>query len=128
MKKLLIYILGGSTLFALALSLKSCSGDKTLKVATEKTQYRNIMETVSADGNIQPTTIVKISPDVPGQIIELPVVEGQRVKKDVLLAKIFPDTYRSALDQAQAVYNSSKAALSNAQAQLISLQAQDANQ
>ncbi len=128
MKKIFIYILGGSLLFALALSLKSCSSDKTLKVTTEKAQYRNILETVSADGNIQPTTIVKISPDVPGQIIELPVMEGQRVKKNDLIAKIFPDTYRSAVDQAEATYNSSKAALSNAQAQLVSSQAQDENQ
>lgn len=128
MKKLFLYIIGGSVLLALTLALKSCSGDKTLKVTTEKVQYRNIMETVSADGNIQPTTIVKISPDVPGQIIELPVVEGQRVKKDALLAKIFPDNYRSALDQAEAAYNSSKAAVSNAQAQLISSQGQYNNQ
>lgn len=128
MKKIFLYILGGSLLFALTIILKSCSGDKTLKVTTEKVQYRNIMETVSADGNIQPTTIVKISPDVPGQIIELPVVEGQRVKENDLLAKIFPDNYRSALDQAEAAYNSSKAAVSNAQAQLISSQGQYDNQ
>lgn len=128
MKKIFLYILGGSILFAASLFLKSCSGDKTLKVSTEKAQTRTIMETVSADGNIQPTTIVKISPDVPGQIIELPVQEGQRVKKDDLLVRIFPDTYRSALEQAQAVYNSGKASLSNAQAQLVSSQAQFDNQ
>ena len=52
MKKIFLYIIGGSALFAVALSLKSCSGDKSLKVTTEKVQYRNIMETVSADGNI----------------------------------------------------------------------------
>jgi HlyD family secretion protein len=128
MKKIFLYIIGGSVLFASVLALKSCSSDKTLKVTTEKVAYRQIMETVSADGNIQPTTIVKISPDVPGQIIELPVVEGQRVQKDVLLAKIFPDNYRSAVDQAEAAYNSSKAAMSNAEAQLVSSQAQDDNQ
>ncbi len=128
MKKLLIYILGGSLAFALALSLKSCSSDKILKVSTEKAQTREIMETVSADGNIQPTTIVKISPDVPGQIIDLPVQEGDRVKKDVLLVKIFPDTYKSALDQSLATYNSAKAAMSNAEAQLVSSQAQADNQ
>lgn len=128
MKKIFLYILGGTMLFILTLSLKSCSGDKALKVSTEKAQYRNIMETVSADGNIQPTTIVKISPDVPGQIIELPVSEGQRVTKDMLLAKIFPDNYRSAVDQAEAAYNSSKAAMSNAEAQLASSQAQYNNQ
>src|ERR1700722_11116471 len=128
MKKIFLYILGGSLLFALTLMLKSCSGDKSLKVTTEKAQSRNIMETVSADGNIQPTTIVKISPDVPGQIIELPVKEGQKVKKGDLLAKIFPDTYRSQFEQAEATYNSSKSAGANAEAQLASAQAQYDNQ
>lgn len=128
MKKIFLYILGGSVLLALTIMLKSCSSDKTLKVTTEKVQYRNIMETVSADGNIQPTTIVKISPDVPGEIVELPVLEGQRVKQGDLLAKIFPDNYRSAVDQAEATFNSSKAAVSNAQAQLISAQGQEENQ
>ncbi len=128
MKKLFLYLLAGSLLFTLTLALKSCSSDKVLKVTAEKVQYRNIMEAVSADGNIQPTTIVKISPDVPGQIIELPVAEGQRVKKDILLAKIFPDNYRSALDQAEAAYNSSKAAVSNSQAQLASSKGQYDNQ
>jgi len=127
MKKLLVYIGSGIGLFAMALMLKSCSGNQLIKVSTEKVQYRDIIETVAADGNIQPTTIVKISPDVPGQVTELPVVEGQRVKKGDLLAKIFPDIYASAYDQATASYNSSKAAITYAEAQLISSQAQDSN-
>lgn len=97
-------------------------------MSTDKVQYRNITESVSADGNIEPTTIVKISPDVPGQITDLPVVEGQRVKQGDLLAKIFPDIYRSAYDQASASYSSSKAAITNAEAQLVSSQAQYDNQ
>jgi HlyD family secretion protein len=91
MKKVFVYIGVGALMFAGALMLKSCSGNQLIKVSTDKVQYRDITETVSADGNIQPTTIVKISPDVPGQITELPVKEGQRVKKGDLLVKIFPD-------------------------------------
>src|ERR1700683_3164342 len=128
MKKIIIYIVGGCFAFASALSLKSCSGDKAIKVATEKASYRDIMESVSSDGNIQPTTLVKISPDVSGEIIELPVHEGQRVKKGDLLVKIFPDIYKSAYDQAEAAYNSSKAAITNAESQLTSSQAQFDNQ
>ena len=111
-------------MFALAIMLKSCSGNQVIKVSTEKVQYRDITASVSADGNIQPTTIVKISPDVPGQITELPVVEGQRVKKGDLLVKIYPDVYVSAYDQAEALYNSSKASITNSEAQLASSQAQ----
>src|SRR5690348_12443957 len=124
MKKVFIYIGAGIVMFATALMLKSCSGNQLIKVSIDKVQYRDITETVSADGNIQPTTIVKISPDVPGQITELPVKEGQRVKKGDLLVKIFPDIYVSAYDQATAAYNSSKAAITNAEAQLTSSQAQ----
>lgn len=124
MKKVFIYIGSGIALFVMALLLKSCSGNELVKVSTDKAQYRDIISTVSADGNIQPTTIVKISPDVSGQITELPVKEGQRVKKGDLLAKIFPDIYSSAYDQATAAYNSSKAAITNAEAQLASSQAQ----
>lgn len=128
MKKLFIYIGTGIGLLAMVLMLKSCSANQAVKVSTEKAKYRNITETVSADGNIQPTTIVKISPDVPGQITDLPVTEGERVKEGDLLAKIFPDIYKSAYDQAEASYNSSKSAITNAEAQLASSQAQYNNQ
>jgi len=128
MKKIIIYIVTGCLALCLTLVLKSCTNSAAIKVTTEKVQYKNITESVSSDGNIQPTTIVKISPDVSGEIVELPVHEGQRVKKGDLLAKIFPDVYRSAFDQAEAAYNSSKAAITNAQAQLASSQAQFDNQ
>jgi len=122
-----LYIIGGTAFFCVALMLKSCSGDKAIKVSTEKVQYRDIIETVSADGNIQPTVIVKISPDVPGQITDLPVIEGQRIKKGDLLAKIYPDVYSSAYEQASALYKSSEASITNSEAQLASLQAQHDN-
>jgi HlyD family secretion protein len=128
MKKIFIYIVTGCAALAVVLMLKSCSGGAAIKVTTEKATYGNIIESVSSDGNIQPTTIVKISPDVSGEIVDLPVHEGQRVKKGDVLAKIFPDVYRSAFDQAEAAYNSSKAAITNAQAQLASSQAQYDNQ
>src|SRR5580658_4461506 len=100
MKKLIIYLLiGAGTLALVVIILKSCSGNKAIKVATEKAEYRDLIETVSADGNIQPTNLVKISPDVPGQIVELPVHEGQRVKAGDLLAKIYPDIYKSTYQQ-----------------------------
>jgi len=41
----------------------------------------DITETVSATGKIKPELEVSISPEVPGEIIELPIKEGQSVKK-----------------------------------------------
>ena len=56
------------------------TGDQ-LEVETVTIQVHTIVETVNASGKIQPAVDVKISPEVSGEIIALPVVEGQAVKK-----------------------------------------------
>src|SRR5215208_4673682 len=52
-----------------------------IEIQTEKVARRNLTELVVANGKIQPVIQVKISPEVSGEIIELAVKEGQRVKK-----------------------------------------------
>ncbi|HTV63693.1 MAG TPA: efflux RND transporter periplasmic adaptor subunit [Verrucomicrobiae bacterium] len=87
-------------------------------VQTERVARRNITETVVANGKIYPVVEVHISPEVSGEIIELPVKEGQHVKKGDLLLKINPDVYVAALNQAQASYESQLAAEAQAVANL----------
>jgi HlyD family secretion protein len=99
-------------------------GDKGVMISTAKVTRRDIVEKVSASGKIYPTTEVKISPDVPGEIIELNVHEGDSVSKGQLLVRIKPDDYVAALDRAVASLNNMKANVLNAQAQLIQYQAQ----
>jgi HlyD family secretion protein len=77
-----------------------------IAVATEKVTRRNITEIVVANGKIEPVVQVKISPEVSGEIIELPVKEGQNVKKGDLLFKIKPDNYLAARNSAEANYKS----------------------
>ena len=91
----------------------------TIKVATEKVSVNPIIEAVTANGKIQPETEVKISPDVSGEIVELNVKEGDFVQKGTLLFKIKPEIYVSARDRAAATLNSTKARLSQVEAQLI---------
>lgn len=67
--------------------------EKPIEVQTEKVKRRDLTELVVATGRIQPVLQVKISPEVSGEIIELPVKEGQDVKKGDLLMKIKPDFY-----------------------------------
>ena len=81
-------------------------GAEKKQVATEKVTKQDIIEVVSASGKIQPEVEVKISPDVSGEIVELNVKEGDRVKKGQLLANILPDIYQSYLDRANAALNS----------------------
>src|ERR1700736_7023093 len=62
--------------------------EKPIPVTTEKAARRTILQIVSATGKVQPETEVKISPEVAGGVIELPVGDGQDVKKRGLLGKI----------------------------------------
>lgn len=97
------------------------------KVSTEKITKRTIIETVAASGKIQPETEVKISPDVPGEIIELPVKEGDKVKKGQLLVKIDPDIQQSNVERLEAALNTAKANVANAKSRLAQVQSQYEN-
>jgi len=99
-------------------------GDEARKVTVEKVILRDIVETVSASGKIQPEVAIKISPDVSGEIVELPVKEGDRVSKGQLLARILPDIYQSYVDRSVAALNSSKANVANAKSRLTQVQSQ----
>lgn len=98
-----------------------------LKVSTEKSEPRDIIGTVSANGNIQPEIEVIINPDASGEIVALYVKEGNQVKKGDLLAKINPEFYQSSLDKALATLNTQKANLANMNARLAQVEAQFIN-
>src|SRR2546422_707159 len=83
--------------------------EKPIPVTTEKAVRKTILQTVSATGKIQPEVEVKISPEVAGEIIELPVEDGIRVKKSDLLVKIKPDSYKALLEQQEAAISAAKA-------------------
>lgn len=121
-KKLTRYIIIGAVVLIIFLIVGKKAGwfgkDELQKVAIEKPADRRIVEYVSANGKIQPVTEVKISSDVSGEIVELPVKEGQRVKRGDLLFKVKPDMYISQRDRATAALNSAKTRISQAQVQL----------
>lgn len=77
-----------------------------------------IVETVAATGKIQPATEVKLSSEVSGEIIELPIVEGQLVEKGDLLVRINPDLYQSSLQRSRAGLQNVKAGHAQAEASL----------
>jgi len=83
--------------------------EKPIPVTTEPAIRKTIVQTVSATGKIQPEVEVKISPEVAGEITELPVEDGMRVKKGDLLLKIKPDSYKALLEQQEAAISAAKA-------------------
>jgi HlyD family secretion protein len=98
------------------------SREKPITVTVERAAERKIVQIVSATGKVQPETEVKISPEVAGEIIDLPVVDGQPVKKDDLLIRIKPDNYQAQVAQQEAAISAAKAISVQNQAQLIKAQ------
>lgn len=90
----------------------------TISVQTENVSRRSLTELVVANGKIQPVVQVVINPEVSGEITDLPVKEGQRVKKGDLLLKIKPDNYIAASNSAAASHRSALSAKDLAQANL----------
>ncbi len=88
-----------------------------VKVAVENAEKRTIVETITANGKIQPEKEVKISPDVSGEIVELTIMEGDAVEKGQLLLRIKPDTYISQRDRSMAAISSARARLAQSEAQ-----------
>ena len=117
------WIIGAAVVLIAALLIGKKMGwfgkDLSLKVATEKVEIRDITEIITANGKLKPQIEVKISPEVPGEIIELHVKEGNKVKKGDLLVVIKPDIYQSTLSRIEASLNTQKARLAQADAQLI---------
>jgi HlyD family secretion protein len=120
-------IVGGILLIVLLVFLKK-SGvigpNKDIKVTTELSKKRSIVETVTANGKIQPETEVIINPDASGEIVDIFVKEGGQVKKGDLLAKIKPDIYESTYDRMEAAVSAQYATLANAKARLSQTEAQ----
>ena len=126
-KKIFLWggIVFGVIIVLMVLSSKGVFGsrEELKEVEVAKVDEITIIETVSATGKIQPEIEVKVSSQVSGEIIALPVKEGQIVKKGDLLVKINPDIYTSGLNRTVSNYAGTKAGLSQADASFKEAQA-----
>ena len=111
-------ILLGLVILLVVLKKSGFIGESELitEVETAKANEITIIETVSATGKIQPEIEVKISSEVSGEIIALPIKEGQVVKKGQLLVKINPDLYTSGYNRTVSNLSVSKSGLNQADA------------
>lgn len=126
--KLLYYLLGAVGLIILVAIIGRSAGwiggAKETEVEFATVKKTQIIEKVSASGEIQPEVEVKLSPDVAGEIIELNVAEGDSVELGKLLVKIRPDNFISALERSRANLNQQMANLSQTKAALQRSEAQ----
>src|ERR1051326_249317 len=117
-RKVIVFSAIGLVLAGLTVAALLRKGEPVITIQTEKVARRNLTEIVVANGRIQPVLQVKISPEVSGEIIDLPVKEGQAVRKGELLVKIKPDTYYANVRSAEAQYMSAASGKDLAQATL----------
>src|SRR5213596_863447 len=108
-KRQIIIGVSGFFILWLIVSIALSKREKPIPLTTEKAVRKTILQTVSATGKVQPETEVKISPEVAGEIIELPVQDGMPVKKGDLLVKVKPDSYKALLEQQEAAISAAKA-------------------
>ena len=122
MSKSKIYWISGIAIVLIAVLLVLAKSgvigkkEEGIEIETAEADEITIVETVSATGKIQPEIEVKISSEVSGEIIDLPVKEGQVVKKGQLLVRINPDLYTSGYNRTISNLSGTKAGLSQADA------------
>ena len=112
-RKKILLIVGGSITGLYILSTIFSGGPDLPDVKTAIVEKSDIIENVSASGKIQPEMEVNISAEVSGQLIQLPVKEGDYVIAGDLLAEINPDLYVAAQNRAQAAVNTSRSNLAS---------------
>lgn len=120
------WIIGGVILLVLvlfAMRFLFGRGDDSVHAETAPVEVRRITQVVTASGKVQPEIEVKISPDVSGEIIDLPVREGDRVQQGDLLVRIKPDFYTAQVEQAEAGVLQAQANKSQRQANLLNAEA-----
>ncbi len=118
-KKVIIFsALGVLVAAIIVVAILGSSRKEIVSVQTEKVVKRTITQSVTATGTLDPEFKVTITPEVAGEIVELPVKEGQYVKKGDLLVKIRQDAYLAQVEQSEASLKSAEANLSMSKAQL----------
>ena len=122
MKKTLI-VIGALIVLALVIwaSLRD-SGTRGPEVEVQAVELRTVSSRVKATGEITPETRVDISAKVVGEIINLPVVEGQDIRSGQLLLEIERDMYEAARNQARAAVRQAEVSVRRQEVQLADAQ------
>ncbi|MEJ5286795.1 MAG: ABC transporter, RND-adapter-like protein [Candidatus Kapaibacterium sp.] len=118
-KKLVILATVIVLIVVIAVAFLSGRKDEVIKVTTAKVERRTIVQTVSAVGEIEPETKVKISSETSGEIIYLGVREGDTVRANQLLVRIKPDIFQTQLEQFKAAAEAAKVQIESARAEKV---------
>lgn len=123
-KKIIIFGgLGLLVLVVILLVVFSGNKEEIFQVQTEQVSRRTITQVVSATGKINPEFLVKLTAEATGEIVQLLVREGDKVKKGQLLLRIKPDIYEAQKVSAEARLSQTRASLNSTKALLDKVEA-----
>ena len=93
--------------------------DRGIEVRTEAIELRDLVEIVTASGNIRARRTVDISSDVSAKVAQLLVDEGDDVVVGQVLLRLDPDQYQAALSRNEALLAQAEAQETQQRANLI---------
>ena len=89
---------------------------KKTTVQTGKVEKKDLVQVVTASGEVRPRRYVNVGANVSGRLIEINVLEGDRVKKGQILARVEAERYEAIQRQSEAGVAASRADLQRAEA------------
>jgi len=112
--------LGVVVVFGSAVGLSVVKGrDRGIEVRLEAIGRRNLVEFVTASGNIRARRAVDISSDISAKVAELLVDEGQDVKEGQVLLRLDPTREEAGVSRAEATLSQARATQSQQEANLL---------
>jgi len=99
-----VAILGGGTAITL-----TQTRERGIPVRLHVVARRDLVETVTASGNIRAGRVVDISSDVSARVVELLVDEGDDVVVDQLLLRLDPTQFQASVSRSEASLNQARA-------------------
>jgi HlyD family secretion protein len=99
-------------------------GSKGEQVEVAKVEARTIRSSILASGQLIYLNPVELKPEVIGKISDLPVVEGQLVKKGQVVLRLDPQLYEAAVAQSKAGVQQARIAIESQKLTIANLQSQ----
>lgn len=117
--KLIIIAVVIVAIVAVVVVMKNKQKPTGTAVSLGKSLRGDITSVVTATGKIYPEIEVKISSEVSGEIVDLPVTDGMIIEKGMLLVRVNPDTLEAQVKQQEAAFSATKANSAQAKAQML---------
>ena len=120
--RIILIVAGVVLLLVIVLANMKRSAGGTMAVQAGDVRKGTVTATVRAPGRVQPETQVKLSANVPGEVRNLPIHEGDSVRKGQFLLQIDDAQYRAQVGEANAALAAARSNLKLAEASLTQSQ------